>query len=105
MKNFFKRIWATPFVHGLVVTVGGAVTGAIGSLLAAFFKTGTLPTWQNALMFVGVAAGGALSGYLSKNGFLGSANITYMGPIRTPEGPPVQASESKSNIQQAGKKV
>jgi ABC-type Fe3+-siderophore transport system permease subunit len=77
ITKYFQQIWATPFVHGLGVTVSGAVTGAIISIVNGFIQPPhTMPTIQNMASFIGFAALSAIVAYLDKNGRQGSSNIT-----------------------------
>ena len=78
--TYALNIYNTPIIHALVVAVGGAVTGAIISIVNGYATTGTLPTLGMAAKIVSIAASAALVGYYNKQGGMGSSNIPKINP-------------------------
>jgi hypothetical protein len=76
MKQYFLNIWNTPVIHAAMVVIGGAVTGAIISIVNGYATTGAFPTLSASLRIIGIAAAAALVAYYNKQGGLGSSNIT-----------------------------
>jgi hypothetical protein len=70
MKNFFLKIWNTPFLHALFMTVEGAIVGAVYPFVMAWIDNQPIPTLHVILMTALKAAVGAVMMYLLKKGFL-----------------------------------
>lgn len=74
IQSFFKKLWATPFVHGLAMAIIGAVTGLVIPFIQAWTESQPTPTFHTIWTTAFKVAVAAVVTYLIKNGMIGSSN-------------------------------